>query len=141
MDNVDKATRSRVMARVHSKNAVPELIVRRGLFDRKFRYRLHGALPGKPDLVFRKYRAVIFVHGCFWHGHDCPQFRLPASNRDYWVQKIERNRVADQKSRAALKALGWRVYVVWECAIRGKGSNAEAALNSAAKWLRSVSVN
>src|SRR4051794_3884401 len=102
MDKVNTETRSRIMARVRSKNTGPEMMVRKRLFNRGFRYRLHSdKLPGKPDLVFPKYRAVIFIHGCFWHGHNCVRIRQPASNVDYWSRKIERNRANDAKNLPA----------------------------------------
>ena len=139
-DTVPKAVRSRIMSTVHSKDTGPEMIVRRGLFSRGLRYRLYvKLLPGKPDLVFPKHRAIIFVHGCFWHGHNCHRFRLPASNREYWLQKIRRNQANDARNIAALEALGWRVLVVWECAINGKGGCADATLDAVATWLRSES--
>lgn len=109
-DKVDKATRSRIMASVKSKNTTPEMAIRRGLFSRGFRYRLHGnSLPGKPDMVFTHLKAVVFVNGCYWHGYDCPNFRMPSSNVDYWQKKIDRNRSNDERNKQQLAALGWRV--------------------------------
>jgi DNA mismatch endonuclease (patch repair protein) len=136
VDTVDKSTRSRIMSRVHSKDTGPEMIVRRGLFSRGFRYRLHcRKLPGKPDLVFPKYKSVIFVNGCFWHGHNCQRFRLPASNRDYWLHKIERNRTNDVRNADALRLMGWKSLIVWECDITGNSQNREAALDAIAEWI------
>lgn len=113
-------TRSQTMARVKSKNTTPELKVRAYLWRAGLRYRLHRAdLPGKPDVVFPGRRAVVFVHGCFWHGHDCPRgARMPQDNADYWRRKIERNRARDAKAAADLAALGWRVLTVWECELK-----------------------
>lgn len=120
VDNLDQLTRSRVMAAVRSKNTGPELLIRKALHARGFRYRINVAkLPGKPDIVFPKYHAVIFVHGCFWHGHDCGMFRLPETRQDFWREKIRRNRERDRKMQVVLTEAGWRCLTVWECAIRG----------------------
>ncbi|AOV17837.1 very short patch repair endonuclease [Acidihalobacter aeolianus] len=119
-DVVDAATRSRMMAGIRGQNTKPEILVRSLLHREGFRYRLHvKELPGKPDIVLPKYCAVIFVHGCFWHGHDCPLYRLPGTRRDFWQDKIDRNRDRDRRVRNALLAACWRVAVVWECALRG----------------------
>lgn len=108
------------MRAVKSRGTSPELVVRRILYAEGYRYRLHSKnLPGKPDLVFPRRRKVVFVHGCFWHGHDCARgARVPVHNRAYWKEKIARNRGRDQRVRASLKVLGWSVYVVWECELR-----------------------
>ena len=112
--------RSAVMRRVKSRNTTPELAVRRLLTSLGARYRLHRAdLPGKPDIVLGPRRLAIFVHGCFWHGHDCARgARIPKANRDYWLAKVARNRARDTASRAALGAAGWRVETVWECELK-----------------------
>lgn len=108
------------MSRVRGKDTKPELLLRRGLHASGLRYRLHGAkLPGRPDLVFAGRHAVIFVHGCFWHGHDCPLFRLPGTRTEFWSRKIEGNRVRDAAAVDALRSNNWRVLIVWECSIRG----------------------
>jgi DNA mismatch endonuclease (patch repair protein) len=109
--------RRRTMQAVKSKDTAPELTVRRLAHRMGYRFRLHRKdLPGKPDLVFPGLHRVIFVHGCFWHGHDCERgARVPKANRDYWVQKIARNQARDRAARAALTGLGWRVTVLWEC--------------------------
>lgn len=91
--------------------------------------------PGKPDIVLPRYRAVVFVHGCFWHGHDCPLFRLPGTRTEFWKDKIGRNRANDQKARDALLAAGWRVAVVWECALRGSGVDLDIVAQRLAGWL------
>lgn len=110
------------MSRVRGKDTRPEMILRRALHAQGLRYRLHGSkLPGRPDLVFAGRRAVIFVHGCFWHGHDCPLFRLPATRTDFWAEKIARNQARDVDAGARLLADGWRVLTVWECSMRGPG--------------------
>lgn len=108
------------MSRVRGKDTKPELVIRRALHAGGFRYRLHGRkLPGRPDLVFSRRKAVIFVHGCFWHGHDCPMFRLPATRTDFWAAKIEGNRARDQRAVSALLESDWRVATIWECCLRG----------------------
>ena len=137
VDTVDKATRSRTMAQVHSKDTKPEMLVRKALFARGMRYRLHDSkLPGKPDMVFPRYKAVICINGCFWHGHDCRRFRLPSSNVDYWQAKIDRNQARDQKNCAALEALGWRVLILWECSIPSKQSELASVITSTIAWLK-----
>ena len=112
--------RSEVMRAVKSSDTKPELALRKALHALGYRYRLHVKdLPGKPDLVFPKYRTVIFVHGCFWHGHACKRgARVPKSNVDYWVEKIARNKARDRKNAAALRKLGWRVITLWECKLK-----------------------
>lgn len=120
-DILTREQRRLVMSRIRSKNTKPEMLLRRGLHARGLRYRLHGAgIPGKPDIVFPKYRAVVFVHGCFWHGHGCSLFRWPQARAAFWKTKISRNMERDRKVRAALTTAGWRTVLVWECALRGK---------------------
>lgn len=138
-DIVDEVTRSRMMAGIKSKNTKPEMIVRRGLHALGFRFRLHDRnLPGKPDLVLSRWRAVIFVHGCFWHGHDCHLFRWPASKQDFWRQKIATNQERDMEVEAALQHSGWRLLKIWECSIKGKSRiGLEAVMANAATWLGS----
>jgi DNA mismatch endonuclease, patch repair protein len=108
------------MQAVKSVDTAPELAMRRMAHRMGYRFRLHRKdLPGKPDLVFPRLRKVVFVHGCFWHGHDCARgARIPVENRAYWTRKITRNRERDQAAQAALKALGWQAAVFWECEIR-----------------------
>ncbi len=112
--------RSAIMRAVRSGDTSPELTVRRLLHARGYRYRLHRKdLPGKPDLVFPGRRRVIFIHGCFWHGHDCARgARVPKTNTDYWVEKVERNRARDARAGHLLAEQGWSVLVVWECELR-----------------------
>jgi DNA mismatch endonuclease, patch repair protein len=116
MDNLSTGDRRRAMTAVRSTGSAPEMIVRRGLHARGFRYKLHDrTLPGRPDLVLPKWRAVVFVQGCFWHGHGCPAFRMTASRIDYWGPKILRNAHRDRRVAARLRRMGWRVLHVWEC--------------------------
>ena len=112
--------RSAVMRRVKARNTTPEMTVRRALTRLGARYRLHRKdLPGSPDIVMPGRRLALFVHGCFWHGHDCARgARTPKANRDYWVAKVERNRARDARSRTALEAAGWRVETIWECELK-----------------------
>lgn len=128
-----------MMSGIRSKNTKPELALRKALHRRGFRYRLHGSdIPGKPDIVFRSRRAVIFVHGCFWHGHHCPLFRLPSTRPEFWENKIAANRKRDDFVRARLSDMGWRQLVIWECATRGKNADSlESVADRAAGWLRS----
>ena len=110
------------MSRIRGRDTKPELILRRGLHALGLRFRLHRKdLPGKPDLVFRRHRAVILVHGCFWHWHCCPLFKWPATRSEFWREKIARNRERDQAALEGLRRAGWRVLVVWECSLRGPG--------------------
>ena len=110
-------TRSEVMARIKSKNTKPELLVRRALWGKGYRYRLHDKkLPGRPDLTIKRLKTAIFVHGCFWHAHDdCPNFRHPKSRLDYWSPKLAKNKSRDEESRKKLESDGWRVVTIWEC--------------------------
>lgn len=121
-DVVDKKTRSRMMSGIRGKNTRPEVIIRKALFAKGYRYRLHdGKLPGKPDLVLRRYNTVIFIHGCFWHGHNCHLFKWPKTRPAFWKKKINRNRDKDQEVTTQLKKAGWKIITIWECAIKGKG--------------------
>ena len=111
--------RSRIMAAIHSRDTKPELIVRHYLFARGFRFRVaHPGLPGKPDIVLRKYRTAIFVNGCFWHGHGCLGGRMPKTHADFWRRKIERNRERDASVQRRLAAMGWHCITVWECELK-----------------------
>lgn len=139
-DIVDKATRSRMMAGIRGKDTRPEMTIRRMLHALGFRYRLHDRkLPGKPDMVFPGCRAVILVHGCFWHCHDCHLFKWPASRADFWRQKITRNRKKDAETMNALRVEGWRVLTIWECALKGRTKRPiEEVVKKTACWLRSA---
>lgn len=124
MDIVTPEIRSKMMSGIRGKNTKPELIVRKELFRRGFRYRLHGSqLPGKPDLVFPKYKAVILVNGCFWHGHDCKLFKWPKSNQKFWRQKINGTIERDKRNFELLAKEGWRTITIWECSLKNKNSH------------------
>ncbi len=120
MDKMTKEQRSRCMSKIRGRDTKPELLVRKYLFSRGYRYRLNSPrLPGKPDIVLRKYRTAIFVNGCFWHGHEgCRYFVLPKSNAEFWRGKIERNRERDRTELRLLAEMGWHTIVVWECQLR-----------------------
>ncbi len=139
-DVVTPEVRSRMMSGIRSTNTRPELNIRRGLHRLGFRYRLHASnLPGKPDLVLPRYNAVIFVHGCFWHGHDCHLFKWPSSRIDFWKQKISRNKVVDARNEAAVEKKGWRYAIIWECALKGRYRLPQAdVIKDCAGWLRST---
>lgn len=128
-----------MMAGIKGKDTKPEMIVRRGLHALGFRYLLHDRrLPGKPDMVLPRWHAAVFVHGCFWHGHDCPLFRWPGTRQDFWRQKIARNQERDAEVEAQLDRTGWRMLKIWECSMKGTGRiGVEAVLPLAAEWLRS----
>lgn len=118
-DTVTMEVRSRMMSGIRGKDTKPELLVRRMLHSNGFRFRLHRKdLPGHPDIVLRKFTAVIFVHGCFWHGHDCHHFRIPSTRTEWWGAKIDMNRERDTRNIRSLREAGWRVLVIWECAMR-----------------------
>ena len=110
------------MSAIRGKNTKPEIVVRKFLFGRGFRYRLnHPRLPGHPDIVLRKYRTVIFVNGCFWHGHDnCKYYRLPKTNVDFWRKKVERNKKRDVEEQRQLATMGWHCITIWECQLKPK---------------------
>jgi DNA mismatch endonuclease (patch repair protein) len=125
-----------MMSGIRGRNTRPETLIRSLLHRYGFRFRLHvHNLPGKPDIVLPRYHAVIFVHGCFWHGHDCPLFKWPATRPDFWRNKIERNQAGDHKVREILFAEGWRVGIVWECAIRGACKDIHEVGQRLADWL------
>lgn len=119
MDIWTKDKRSSVMSKIRSKNTKPEIILRKALFSKGFRYKIHDKkLPGKPDIVLPKYRTVIFVHGCFWHYHsDCKEGKVPKTNTKFWSEKLSKNIERDVKHNLALNALGWKILTVWECEI------------------------
>lgn len=118
-DVVNIETRSRMMSNIRGKNTSPELLIRKALHARGFRFRVHAKnLPGTPDLVLPKYKAAVFVHGCFWHGHRCRYFKVPQTRREFWLDKIGKNQARDEQQIAALRALNWRVLIIWECAVR-----------------------
>ena len=131
----DKITRSYNMSQIRSANTKPELLVRKFLHAQCFRYKLHDkTLPGKPDLVFAKYKTVIFIHGCFWHGHaNCKYFVVPKTRTDWWLNKINTNSANDIKAMKALKKEGWKIITVWECDL--KPAKVEKTLTSLLKKL------
>lgn len=131
--------RSYCMSQIRGKDTKPEHLVRSGLFALGFRYRLHRRdLPGCPDIVLPKHRAVVFVHGCLWHGHECHLFKWPTANAAFWRDKIMRNRERDAQSVEQLRSSGWRVLTVWECAIKGRLRQSPVAIiERIARWLRS----
>ncbi|MEO9131344.1 MAG: DNA mismatch endonuclease Vsr [Sphingomonas sp.] len=138
-DVVPAEVRSRMMAGIRSTNTKPEMVLRKGLHRLGFRFRLHSAkLPGKPDIVLPKYGAVLLAHGCFWHGHDCHLFKWPSTRTDFWTAKITRNCEVDAAAVAALQDAGWRVGVIWECALKGRTKLLlDDVVNTCAEWLRS----
>lgn len=136
-DVVSPAKRSRMMAGIKGKNTKPELIIRKGLFNQGFRYRLHRKdIPGKPDLVLARYNAVIFVHGCFWHQHDCHLFKWPKQNIEFWREKLGKNLERDRRNQENLYRQGWRVCTIWECALRGRSAlDTNQLLGEVSSWL------
>ncbi|MXX75113.1 MAG: very short patch repair endonuclease [Holophagales bacterium] len=129
-----------MMSGIRGRDTKPEMVIRKGLHARGYRYRLHSrSLPGKPDLVFPSRRAAIFVHGCFWHGHDCPLFKWPSTRAGWWREKIEGNRARDQAVRQQLAAMGWRQLRIWECALKGRQRRPVGELlDSVGDWLEGV---
>ena len=110
--------RSDIMSKISGKNTKPEILVRKFLFSKGFRYRINvKTLPGKPDIVLPKYKTVIFINGCFWHGHNCKKGKLPSSNTDFWKEKISNNKSRDDKNSDLLVKLGWKVIIIWQCEI------------------------
>lgn len=140
-DIVDPETRSRMMSRIRSRNTRPEVGLRRALHARGLRYRLHDPrLPGRPDIVFPRFRAACFVHGCFWHRHPgCRYATTPATRRDFWAAKFSANVERDARNRLELLAVRWRVAVVWECTLRRDGYEAIAA--ALHDWLEGTNAN
>lgn len=128
-----------MMSGISGKNTKPELVVRKALFRRGFRYRLHRKdLPGKPDLVLPKYRTTIFVNGCFWHVHRCKLFKWPQTNASFWHEKLGKNESRDQRNYRLLRQKGWNILIIWECAIKGKTTeDVDDLMNAVARWLRS----
>ena len=135
-DIVDRQTRSRMMSGIRGKDTKPEMVLRRALHARGFRYRLHGkGVPGRPDMILAKHRAVIFVHGCFWHRHEgCRYATTPATRPEFWAEKFATNVRRDRSACEALVADGWRVATVWECALR-KPNQVTATCSALVPWL------
>jgi DNA mismatch endonuclease, patch repair protein len=140
-DVVSRSVRSRMMSSIRSKNTRPEIMIRQGLHRVGFRFRLHAKhLPGRPDIVLPKWNAVIFVHGCFWHGHRCHLYRPPKTRRQFWLKKIRRNRRVDIRAVQALRKDKWRVGMVWECAIKGRAKLPPAEVfRRCTSWIDSAS--
>jgi DNA mismatch endonuclease, patch repair protein len=138
MDTVDKATRSFIMSRVGQKDTGAETILRSMLHKAGLRYRLHDRrLPGSPDLMFPRFRAVIFVHGCYWHSHGCYKSTVPKSRRAFWTGKFIANRQRDERNIRLLLERGWRVMIVWECALLGKNAlSTKEVTQIVCTWLR-----
>ena len=139
-DIVDSKTRSRMMSGIRGKNTKAEIEIRKKLFAAGFRYRLHDTkLPGKPDIILPRYKAVIFIHGCFWHAHDCELFKIPSTRPAFWRKKLKGNRKKDEENDKNLKKEGWRILTIWECAFRGAGKNREKQIDVIVKktiqWL------
>ena len=141
VDIVNSKTRSRMMSGIGTANTKPEITVRKLLFAQGFRYRLHRKdLPGKPDLVLPKYEVAVFVHGCFWHCHECHLFKWPKSNATFWRKKILGNRQRDARNVKELRALGWDVMTVWECAVRNRSAIQLESLGAKmARWIEAES--
>ena len=119
MDHLSAKSRSKLMSRIRGRDTKPELVIRRLVHSMGYRFRLHASdLPGRPDMVFRSKRKVVFVHGCFWHQHSCGRGSRPKTNTDFWSSKLERNRTRDREVAKRLRQSGWRSLVVWECQIR-----------------------
>lgn len=126
-DHLTREQRSQNMRAVRNKNTKPEILARKAAHRLGLRFRLHRAdLPGSPDVVLPKHRAVLFVHGCFWHGHNCSRSRLPATNVRFWTEKVGKNKVRDRRAVTALRKMGWRVFTLWQCELR----SLDAALDS-----------
>jgi len=138
VDVVDSRTRSKMMSNIKGQNTKPELLVRSALHKRGFRYRLHDKrLPGKPDLVFPKYKAIILINGCFWHGHDCHLFKWPSTRQASWHQKIEQTRQRDAANLVEYQTLGWKTLTIWECALKGKNKlGTQNTIETAVRWLQ-----
>ena len=137
-DVVSSEVRSRMMSGIRGRNTKPELTIRKRLHKHGFRYRLHdGKLPGKPDVVLPRYRAVIMVHGCFWHGHDCHLFKWPSTNEMFWREKITRNKFVDERAAKMLLENNWRILKIWECAMKGRQRwPLDSLMDEIIRWLK-----
>ena len=141
-DIVSKAKRSEMMSGIRGKDTKPELLIRRGLHARGYRYQLHGRdLPGRPDIVLPKYRTAIFVNGCFWHGHNCRLFKWPKTRAEFWRQKIYGNILRDENNLRRLIESQWRPYIVWECSVKGAPALVADALADIEAFLTSHDVS
>lgn len=139
-DVLTSAQRTLNMSRIRGKDTKPEMLIRRGLHARGLRYRLHDrSLPGRPDLVFPRYRAAMFIHGCFWHMHGCALSKLPVTRRDFWQSKLMANETRDRVALELLIVRGWRVITIWECALRGpQRLNEDFVLDQAVGFLKDI---
>jgi DNA mismatch endonuclease, patch repair protein len=137
MDIVDKSKRSIMMAGIKDKNTRGEITIRKALHKFGFRYQLHRKdLPGKPDLVFPKHGAIIFINGCFWHAHGCHIFKWPSTRTEFWRDKIGKNKIRDERNIQSCISMGWRVLVIWECALKGKTRrNLNEVIHTTMNWL------
>lgn len=136
-DVVSPSKRSQMMAGIKSKDTKPELVVRSALHDRGLRFRLHrNDLPGKPDLYFPKFRSAVFVHGCFWHGHDCKYFKLPKTNSDFWLNKIKANQARDIRNVENLEKKGIRSTIIWECETKSPTEIFKLRIDNVARWIK-----
>jgi len=137
-DIVTPEKRSQMMAGIAGKNTRPELLVRRGLHGKGFRYSLHpSGLAGKPDIFLRKHNVCIYIHGCFWHAHDCRLFKMPKSRTEFWKSKFEKNCIRDRKQTRELQVEGFRVAVVWECALKNKpAADLTTAIDRLEYWIK-----
>lgn len=141
-DIVDSKTRSRMMSGIRSKDTQPEVLIRKLLHSRGFRFRLHvRRLPGKPDIVLKKHRAVIFVHGCFWHQHHCRLFRWPSTRPEFWKAKLGRNCEIDARAIRELQSQGWRTCIIWECSVKNRLSDLDGVTDRISSWLLSSSAS
>lgn len=139
VDIMTPKQRSSCMSKVRGRDTIPEVYLRKVLWAAGFRYRLESKLPGKPDIVLKKYKAVIFVNGCFWHSHaGCPKSTLPTSREEFWTNKITSNVVRDKKNIAELMRRGWRVAVVWECSIKNRKTQ-KTTIDTLSSWIPSNS--
>ena len=135
MDRISKEMRSKIMASIRSCDTQPEMLLRSLLHREGFRFRVHKkSLPGRPDVLLPKYGAVIFVNGCFWHNHHCKFGKIPETRRQFWKKKLEKNKQRDKENAKALTKLGYRVAVIWECALRG---NTDHVIQQLVFWIRS----
>ena len=137
-DFMSKEERSEMMSKIKSSNTRPERELRQDLWKRGLRYRINvKGLPGTPDIVLPKYKTVIFVHGCFWHGHDCKDYRLPKTNPDFWRNKVETNRKRDKDAVTRLETMGWKVITVWECELKKKTfeQTADRVASNITEWM------
>lgn len=137
MDTVDPKIRSKIMAAVGQKDTKPEMALRKALHSMGFRYVVNDKrLPGSPDLVFPKYHAAIFVHGCFWHRHGCKYSTMPKTRREFWEEKFETNKKRDRRKISELRKRGWKVKVVWECWLRSNSGQVLKQVSAVTEWLK-----